>query len=181
MQSPSDWKNVEITGRFKVVSYTDSTTNGAAHLELSARGGTHTSSAPCEGTAYHGNLYVTGRSKFEKELMHTGGYATNNPQKVGAVGPLQGKWFDFKHVIYSLPNGNIKVEQYYRENVNGQWSSWQKIFEHTDTGSWGGGTNNCSGTSNHMIKWGGPLVFFRWDNIDKMQFYNLSVREIVPP
>jgi hypothetical protein len=181
MQSPYDWKNVEITGRFKVVSYTDSTTNGAAHLELSARGGTHTSSAPCEGTAYHGNLYVTGRSKFEKELMHTGGYATNNPQKVDAVGPLLGKWFDFKHVIYTLPNGNIKVEQYYREYVNGQWSGWKKIFENTDTGSWGGGTNNCSGTSNHLIKWGGPLVFFRWDNIDKMHFYKLSIREIVPP
>jgi hypothetical protein len=181
MQSPYDWKNVEITGRFKVVSYTDSTTNGAAHLELSARGGTHTSSAPCEGTAYHGNLYVTGRSKFEKELMHTGGYATNNPQKVGAVGPLQGKWFDFKHVIYTLPNGNIKVEQYYRELVNGQWSAWTKIFEHTDTGNWGGGTNNCGGTSYQLIKWGGPLVFFRWDNIDKMHFYKLSIREIVPP
>jgi F5/8 type C domain len=180
MQSPYDWKNVEITGRFRVVSYTDSTTNGAAHIELSARGGTHTSSAPCEGTAYHGNLYVTGRSKFEKELMHPNGYATNNPQKVGAVGPLQGKWFDFKHVIYTLPNGHIKLEQYYREDVNGQWSSWQKIFEHSDTGSWGEATNNCGGTSNHMIKWGGPLVFFRWDNIDKMQFYNLSVREIVP-
>jgi hypothetical protein len=181
MQSPYDWKNVEITGRFRVVSYTDSTTNGAAHIELSARGGTHTSSAPCEGTAYHGNLYVTGRSKFEKELMHTGGYATNNPQKVDAVGPLQGKWFDFKHVIYTLPSGHIKVEQYYQENVDGQWSGWKKIFEHTDTGTWGGGTNNCGGTSYQMIKWGGPLVFFRWDNIDKMHFYNLSVREIVPP
>ena len=80
MQSPYDWKNVEITGRYRVVSYTDSTTNGAAHIALSARGGTHTSSAPCEGTAYWANLYVMGRSKFDKELMHTGGYATNNPQ-----------------------------------------------------------------------------------------------------
>jgi hypothetical protein len=181
MQSPYDWKNVEITGRFKVVSYTDSTTNGAAHIALSGRGGTHTSSAPCEGTSYWGNLYVTGRSKFDKELMHTGGYATNNPQKTSAVGPLQGKWFDLKYVIYTLPSGNVKVEQYYQEYVDGKSSGWKKIFEHTDTGSWGGGTNNCGGGSYEMIKWGGPLVFFRWDNIDKMHFYNLSVREIVPP
>ena len=68
--------------------------------------------------------------------MHTGGYATNNPQKVGAVDPLLGKWFDSKHVIYTLPNGHIKVEQYYQEHVDGKSSGWKKIFEHTNPGSW---------------------------------------------
>src|SRR5207244_3351365 len=53
MQSPNDWKNVEITGYMKVNHFTTSTTNGAAHVELLARGGTHSSSVPCEGTAYH--------------------------------------------------------------------------------------------------------------------------------
>ena len=86
-----------------------------------------------------------------------------------------------KLVIYTLPNDQIKQEHWYQEYLNGQASGWKKIFENTDTGSWGGGTNNCGGTSNNLIKWGGPLVFFRWDNIDKMQFYDLSIREIVPP
>ena len=64
MQSPNDWKNVEMTGYLKVNSFTSSTTNGAAHIELLARGGTHTSSVPCEGTAYHSNTYETWKSKI---------------------------------------------------------------------------------------------------------------------
>ena len=42
MQSPNDWKNLEMTGYFKVNSFTDSTQNGAAHIELVARGGRNT-------------------------------------------------------------------------------------------------------------------------------------------
>ena len=41
MQSPNDWKNVEMTGYFKVNHFT-STHNGAAHIELLARGGRNT-------------------------------------------------------------------------------------------------------------------------------------------
>lgn len=77
-----------MPGRFFVSSYSDSTTNGAAHTELVGRLETHTSS---EGTGYQANLYVTGRSKFENELQHTAGYATNNPQKTDAVSPLKRK------------------------------------------------------------------------------------------
>ncbi|MPZ06259.1 MAG: hypothetical protein GEU26_07555 [Nitrososphaeraceae archaeon] len=181
MQSPYDWKNVEITGRSLVSGYTDSTTNGAAHIELVARGGTHTSRLPCKGTGYHANLYVTGRSKFEKELEHTAGYATNNPQKTGAVSPLKGKWIGFKQAIHTVPSG-MKVEQWYQEYVNGQWTSWKKIFEYPDKGSWGGGNPKYGGTSPYgtsykLISWGGPLVFFRWDNIDKMYIKHLSIRD----
>ena len=37
MQSPNDWKNVEMTGYFKVNSFTDSNQNGGPHIELLAR------------------------------------------------------------------------------------------------------------------------------------------------
>ena len=30
------------------------------------------------------------------------------------------------------------------------------------------------------ITWGGPMVHFRWDNIDNMDIKNFSVREIQP-
>ena len=39
MQSRNDWKDIEMTGYFKVNSFTDSTRNGAAHVEFVARGG----------------------------------------------------------------------------------------------------------------------------------------------
>ena len=42
MQSPNDWKNVEMTGYFKINSFTNSDKNGAAHIELVARGGKNT-------------------------------------------------------------------------------------------------------------------------------------------
>ena len=33
MQNPDDWKNVEMTGYFKVNSFTNSSRNGPAHIE----------------------------------------------------------------------------------------------------------------------------------------------------
>ena len=63
MQSPNDWKNVEMTGYFKINSFTNSDKNGAAHIELVARGGKNTNdkyqinglSKQCEATTYHSN------------------------------------------------------------------------------------------------------------------------------
>ena len=184
MQSPNDW-NVEITGYFKLNSYTSSTTNGPAHIELLARGGRHTSTQGCEGTAYHSNTYQTGRSKFEKELEHTAGYTTNDPQKTEATSPLKGRgWIGVKAVFYTLPNGSVKLEQWIddgTDNVNTPGNNWHKLLEFTDSGNWGGGHPNCGGTPNTIITWGGPIVHFRWDNIDDMDIKNFSVREIQPP
>ena len=73
MQLGNDWKNVEMTGYFKINSFTDSIHNGPPRIELLARGGIHTNSIPCEGTSYHSNLYETGRSKLKSEI-HCGIY-----------------------------------------------------------------------------------------------------------
>jgi len=89
MQSKKDWKNVEMTGYFKINSFTKSEKNGAAHIELVARGGKNTNdittinglSKQCESTTYHSNTYETGRVKFEKDLEHTQGYTTEDKQR----------------------------------------------------------------------------------------------------
>ena len=52
MQSPNDWKNVEMTGYFKVNHFISSTHNGVAHIELLARGGRNTN----EKTLVNGGL-----------------------------------------------------------------------------------------------------------------------------
>src|SRR6266496_3374292 len=86
MLKPNDWKNVEITGYLKPNHFSTSTTNGAAHIEYVARGARNTNdnylvggySAQCEATTYHSNTYMTGRVKFEKDLMHTAGYTANS-------------------------------------------------------------------------------------------------------
>jgi len=185
MQSPDDWKNVEMTGYFKINSFTSSTNNGAAHIELLARGGVHTSSKSCEGTAYHSNLYETGRSKFEKELEHTAGYTTNDPEKSGVTKKLDGQWIGLKAIFFTRTDGTVKLEQWIDYDINNTSipsNNWRKSIEFVDTGnSWGGGHPNCGGTDKTMISWGGPLTHFRWDNIDNMDVKLFSVREIQPP
>ena len=65
MQSPNDWKNIEMTGyvKFNKGAEDDSWT-------WYARGGRHTGSgAPegCEGTAYKQDLFFNGNTRFAKE------------------------------------------------------------------------------------------------------------------
>jgi F5/8 type C domain/Bacterial Ig domain len=184
MQSPNDWKNVEITGYMKVNHFTTSTTNGAAHIALSARGGTHSSTVPCEGTAYWSSTYETGTVQFKKELEHTAGYTTNNPEISGATGTLQGKWIGIKAVYYTFQNGSVQLEQWLddkSDNINSPGNNWHRVLQFKDIGSWGGGTNGCGGTPTTIITWGGPITQFRWDNIDNMDIKDLSVRELQPP
>ena len=184
MQSPNDWKNVEITGYFKVNHYTSSSVNGVAHITLHARGGTHDSRVSCESTAYHSNTYQTGESEFLKELEHTQGYATGNPDKLGATSKLDGRWVGLKAVYYTKPDNTVKLEQWIDDgssNINAPGNNWHKLLEFTDIGKWGGGTPNCGGTPSTIITWGGPIIDYRWDNIDDMDFKNASVREIQPP
>ena len=101
MQSPNDWKNVEMTGYLKVNSFSDSTRNGAAHIEFLARGARNTDeqteinglTLQCEATTYHSNTYETGRVKFEKDLMHIQGYTSDSqdPQLKHATNNLEGR------------------------------------------------------------------------------------------
>jgi len=186
IQSPNDWKNVEMTGYFKVNSFTDSNQNGAPHIELVARGGRNTHnigtidglSRQCEATTYHSNTYVDGRVKFEKDLEHTIGYTTNDPERQHAISPLTGKWVGIKAVFYNLPNGKVMLEQWIDENAN---NKWHRVLKFVDDGNWGGGQPDCGGTDHTIITWGGPIAIFRWDNINDMDVTDLSVREIQPP
>jgi hypothetical protein len=196
MLRPNDWKNVEITGYLKPVHITTSTTNGAAHIEYVARGARNTNdnylvgtpplSAQCEATTYHSNTYMTGRVKFEKDLMHTAGYTANSqdPQILNAVDMALGKWVGIKAVYYNFPNGTVKLEQWVddsSDNINAPGNKWHKVLDFTDHGQWGGGQPNCGGTPSTIITWGGPIALFRWDNIDNMDFKDFSIREIQPP
>jgi hypothetical protein len=183
MQSPNDWKNVEMTGYFKVNHFTSSTHNGAAHIELLARGGRNTNELPrqCEATTYHSNTYETGRVKFEKDLMHITGYTSNStdPQKKQVIPKLDRKWAGIKAVFYNLSNGKgVKLEQWIDQDAS---NTWHKVLEFIDNGHWGGGHPNCGGTDHTIITWGGPIAIFRWDNIDDMDIKDFSIREIQDP
>ncbi|MDQ4074011.1 MAG: carbohydrate-binding protein, partial [Thermoproteota archaeon] len=174
MQSPSDWKNMEITGYVKINS-------GASDLDLTwyGRGGKHTGDVPCEGTAYKGSLYKDGRTRVAKEQWHPGGYAFAPTQK--PISSIEGKWIGFKSIQYNTEvNGQpaVKIENWVDELNNG---SWKKIYGYTDSGGFGNEGGRCGGSSDQIISWGGPIVTFRWDGTSNIDIKNLSVREITPP
>jgi hypothetical protein len=177
MQSPRDWRNVEITMYVRANHATDGTRNGPAHFELQARGARHTDAAPCEGTGYHLNTYVTGRVKLEKELEHTAGYTTADPQVARATAPLTARWIGLKAVTRDRADGSVELEHW----VDDGGGAWRRVLAAVDAGAWGGGAPRCGGTPATVIAWGGPIVVLRWDEIDDVDVRAASVREIEAP
>ncbi len=171
MQSPNDWKDVEITGYVKINS-------APSDLDLTwyARGAKHNGEVPCEGTSYKGSLVVDGKTRFSKEQWHSGGYSFQPYQK--PVSSIMGKWIGFKVVMFNTQiDGKtaVKLENWIDFSNNG---NWQKIYGYTDSGGWGEDGSRCGGSADQIITWGGPIVTFRWDGTSNVDFKNLSVREI---
>jgi hypothetical protein len=179
MEDPNDWKNVEMTGYIKANSATTGSIADTTKFVWYNRGGHHSDSQPCEGTAYKGNLFYDGRTRFQKEQWHDGGYFTS--PTIAAVGHLDDRWVGFKYVVYNfVQNGKqvVKMQNWIDNNNNG---NWVKINERIDSGGWGTEGDHCGGTPDQLITWGGPLASFRWDRATNVDIKNFSVREIQPP
>lgn len=173
MQSSNDWKNIEVTGYIKVNSYQDLDT-----ISWYGRGGTHSDSYSCEGTAYKGLLWYNGRTDFAKEQDHPD---TTSTTEKAVTGSLTGKWIGFKFVMYNFQqNGKIvvKLENYLDPDND---KDFDKVYEKIDSGGWGNDGGGCSGSSDQIITWGGPIATFRWDTANNVDIKWLSVREIQPP
>src|ERR687892_855166 len=176
MQSPNDWKNVEMTGQVKYNS------GGDDEWTWYARGGRHTGSGwqdGCEGVAYKGSLaYTGGQVRWAKEQWHVS-YVFQPWKNSPADG--DGKFVGFKVAIYNMQlNGKtvVKMESWVDPNNNNQW---QKVYDFIDQGGWGSEGDECRGDDDQIVTWGGPIAAFRWDDGNSIDIKNLSVREIVPP
>jgi Big-like domain-containing protein/tectonin-like protein len=175
MQSPNDWKNVEMTGQVKFNSGADD------DWTWYARGGRNTGSGwpeGCEASEYKGSLeYTSGRVRWAKEQFHVS-YVFSPWQNSPASG--DNKFVGFKTVMYNfLLDGRtaVKMESYVDPNNDNQW---QKVYDFVDKGGWGSEGGECRGAPDQIITWGGPVAAFRWDDAI-IDIKNLSVREIVPP
>jgi hypothetical protein len=174
------WKNVEITGYARVIS-ADSDSDD---LDWYARGGTHNSDFPCEGTALKGTISVDGEVSWLKEIWHTGGY-TRPKDTHKATDPILDRWIGWKVVMYNInDNKAVKMESYLDNNDD---NHWKKVSELVDAGGWYARSSNdefysanCNRPKDYVITNSGPFVTFRSDNID-WDFADLSVREIQPP
>jgi hypothetical protein len=174
MQSSNDWKNVEVSGYVKLNSGNDD-----SGFTWYGRGGQHTDSEECEGTAYHGQIRYDGKSDFSKEQWHPGAYSFTEPLPV--VDPIEGRWIGYKFVMYNFEkNGEIgvKLENWIDEKNN---NTWVKVDEHIDEGGWGDEGDKCGGSPDQIISWGGPIVTFRWDGAKDVDIKHFSVREIQSP
>jgi hypothetical protein len=177
MQSPNDWKNVEMTGVVKFISG-DSTDQWTWY----ARGGRHTGSGypdGCEGTSLKGDLfYGDGRVRFAKEQWHPHYIFTNTNSSSAASA---GKFVGFKTVMYNFQQDGktvVKLEIWVDPALN---NNWQKVYDFVDSGGLGTAGGECGGAADQIITWGGPIAAFRWDNANDVSIKNFSVREIQPP
>lgn len=172
MQSPNDWKNVEITGFVKVNS------GGAdSHVTWYARGGRHNDSSPCEGSAYKGSLTSDGQMRFQKESWHVD---YDQSPYASVTSSYLGRWIGFKVVIRNTTVGGVPaVHMEGWLNDSADKVSWKKVYSFDDAGAWGGNSTYCGGTDDKMIlSWGGPYAVFRWDDSPDVDFKWMSVREI---
>ena len=175
MQSPNDWRDVEITGYVKLNSGNND------NFVWYARGGRHTgygSPQGCEGVAYKGGLFYSGATRWEKEQWHTGGYVFAEFGK--NIGPIKGKWVGLKVIMYNIVQNDktaVKLELWVDKSNN---NNWIKASEKIDKGGWGNNGGECGGKPDQIITWGGPIAAFRWDGATDVDIKKFSVREIVP-
>ena len=192
MQSPNDWKNIEMTGYVKLNDNFDSNEK----FQWINRGGIHytsiePNSQPCEGVGYKGNLFYSGDVRFAKEQWHVS-YEFTEKKKVKETitdsSSIEGKWIGYKFVVYNIEENNdddngkktvVKMENWLDMDNNGK--DWVKVDEYLDDGGWGDKGKECGGARDQIITWGGPVATFRWDNARDVDFKNLSVREIEVP
>jgi hypothetical protein len=177
MLASNDWKNIEMT-MYTKVNKAGSDDNFAPY----GRGGRHTGGgAPegCEGSAYKGDLFFSGKVRFAKEQWHVSYVFTNYETPTSSI---KGKWIGFKFVLYNFQDSNgktaVKTEFWLDENNKG---TFVKVDENVDRGGWGNEGRECNGAPDQIITWGGPIATFRWDTATDVDFKNLSVREIQPP
>ncbi len=195
--SMQPWKNIEMTGYVKIRSVYDTNQedidgadNGdseslAPDLTWRARGGSHNSQNPCEGTALNGGIDVVNmEASWKKEIWHTGGYTDSRGSTKATENSLLDRWIGWKTIMYNIDNDtSVKMESYIDDNND---NVWKKVNEVTDEGGWFANSSdeefnsaNCNKAKDYIITNSGPIASFRADNI-AFDFKNLSIREIQP-
>jgi len=190
MQSPNDWRDVEITGYVKLNKVGGSVTGASGNLvgghytwySRNARNTGDGAPEGCLGTAYKGWVNFGGKplqTRFAKEQWHVS-YAYS-PYVDTPFTTLFGKWIGFKTIIYSIQlNGKtaVKMESWLDGNNDG---NWVKLNEFIDSGGFGKDGKECGGDPDQIITWGGPTAVYRWDNAPDVDVKWFSVREIKSP
>lgn len=178
---PNDWKNVEMTGYFKLKEYADD-----EYSTYSRSIWHNTTENGCGGSDYKRRVHFDGTVSFSKEEWHVN--YTIQPTKQGespyestGLGNLTNKWVGIKSIIYNIIENDKtypKMEIWIDKHDDGKWI---KVHEYVDRGGWGSTMGRCGGQPDQAITWASPVATFRWDNTANVEFKDLSVREIEAP
>jgi hypothetical protein len=132
------WQNVEITMYAKMVGGSNEL------LQMYSRGGHHTSSNECLGSAYKARIYGDGEARWVKEVTHPS-YTNNRGSVQATTKPLEDRWIGFKAVIYNfVVDGKtyVRLQSYIDDDVtdsNGNLvikNNWKLASVVEDRGGW---------------------------------------------
>jgi hypothetical protein len=113
-----------------------------------ARGGRHSDSNKCEGTAYKRRLWFNRKTEFAKEQSHPD--TTSTTQK-SIAGSLTGKWIGLKFVMYNFQKDGktvVKLETWLDPDND---KDFVKIYERIESGGWGDDGDRCGGSFDQII------------------------------
>jgi hypothetical protein len=163
-----EWKNVEMTGYFKLQAGNDQFTL------IGRQGPTYNDDGGCGAYGYYGLLSANGDAYFKKKLWHHGGYTDRTAVEGNVVNNLDDRWVGIKLVVYDLDDGDVKLELWVDDGD--ETNNWKKVTEYVDDGQWKVAGGDCDRDSDDIID-DGSRGGFRVDD-SEFEFKKLSIREI---
>src|SRR5918998_2344656 len=164
-----EWRNVEMTGYFKLQQGNDQFTL------IARQGPTYNDDGGCGAYGYYGMLSAEGDAFFKKKLFHHGGYSDSTAQRQGVVDNLQDRWIGINLVVYNLDSGDVKLELWVDDGD--ETNNWRKATEYVDDGGWEVAGSDCGRDGDETIDEGTRGAFRVDDSV--FEFKKLSIREIV--
>jgi hypothetical protein len=171
------WNNVEVTVYFMRVSDSNIAYGG---IVAGAKIRHIPDSDLCGTRGYYARMRDDGGIDVEKEIRHPDSVAIPSSTPPWSSLPYN-VWIGYKQIIRDVDGGTHVKQELWRDMTDGaNGGTWEKLYEHVDTGGWGAGHTPCaSGVDPAQILTGPNLsVFLRDDSVTDVRYKKWSIREI---